>query len=109
MGFGANLAVIAIGAVLAFATHFTLSGIDVRMVGWILMAVGVIGMIIGLTYARPRRALREVDANAGEPVYAVTPEEEEPAYAVVPERPSRWYRLRSRTVRNYPPTGPDGL
>ena len=48
MGIGAGLAFIAIGAVLAFATHFTFSGIDIQTTGWILMVVGVIGLLISL-------------------------------------------------------------
>jgi Domain of unknown function (DUF6458) len=85
MGFGANLAFIAIGAVLAFATHFTVSGIDLRTVGWILIAVGVIGLVITFAYIRPRRAARMVEVVDEEPPYA--------------EAPTRWYsRRRVRTV-----------
>ena len=73
MGFGANLALIAVGAVLAFATHFTLSGVDLRTVGWILMAVGVIGLILTFAYFRPRRAARTVEVVEEDPAYVETP------------------------------------
>jgi hypothetical protein len=55
MGFGASLTFIAIGAILAFATRFTLAGIDIQLIGWILMAVGVVSMIVTFAYTRPRR------------------------------------------------------
>ena len=85
MGFGANLALIAVGAVLAFATHFTLSGVDLRTVGWILMAVGVIGLVLTFAYFRPRRADRAVEVVEEDPAYAGTP--------------TRWYSRR-RVVRS---------
>jgi hypothetical protein len=69
MGFGASLAFIAIGAILAFATRFNLAGINVQMIGWILMAVGVVGMIITFGYTRPRRRSRVVEVIDEEPAY----------------------------------------
>jgi hypothetical protein len=85
MGFGANLVLIAVGAVLAFATHVTLSGVDLRTVGWILMVVGMIGLILTFAYFRPRRAAREVEVVEADPAYAQTP--------------TRW-RGRRRVVRS---------
>lgn len=94
MGFGASLAFIAIGAILAFATRFSISGIDVQMIGWILMAVGVVGMIITFAYIRPRRrrGLAQVEVVDEEPAYIAHPEEETPPHVhtrreVVEERP----------------------
>ena len=78
MGFGASLAFIAIGAVLAFATHFTISGIDLQMIGWILIGVGVIGMLITFTYTRPRRRARGPDVIDEEPAYLTYPDETPP-------------------------------
>ena len=80
MGFGASLAFIAIGAILAFATRFTVSGIDVQMIGWILMGVGVIGMVITFAYIRPRRRARVAVAEvvAEEPAYIIEPDETAP-------------------------------
>jgi hypothetical protein len=68
MGIGAGLALIAIGAVLAFATHFTFSGFDIQTVGWILMIVGVGGLLLTFAYFRPRRrrlVTRVVDQRPG--------------------------------------------
>lgn len=75
MGFGAALAFIAVGAILAFATHFTVSGINIQTVGWILMLVGVAGLVFNYYYLRPRRRAALV----------TPPVEEEP---VVVERPA---------------------
>lgn len=70
MGIGTALAFIALGAILAFATHFHVSGIDVQMVGWILIFVGIAMLIITLAYTRPRRrrqVVQDVDVVDGEP------------------------------------------
>lgn len=47
---GAGLALICVGAILAFAVNVHASVINVQAVGWILMLTGLIGMVI------PRRA-----------------------------------------------------
>ncbi|HEU5160496.1 MAG TPA: DUF6458 family protein [Streptosporangiaceae bacterium] len=78
MGFGASLAFIAIGAILAFATRFSVSGIDVQMIGWILMGVGVVGMVITFTYIRPRRRSRMAEVVDEEPAYIMHPDETPP-------------------------------
>ncbi|HEY7487660.1 MAG TPA: DUF6458 family protein [Streptosporangiaceae bacterium] len=78
MGFGASLAFIAIGAILAFATRFSISGIDLQMVGWILMGVGIVGLVVTFTYIRPRRA-RMAEVIEEEPGY-MTYEEETPPH-----------------------------
>jgi hypothetical protein len=70
MGIGTALAFIAIGAILAFATHFHVSGIDVQMIGWILIVVGLAMLIITLAYTRPRRrraVVQDVDVVDGAP------------------------------------------
>jgi uncharacterized protein DUF6458 len=55
MGIGVGLIFIAIGAVLTFAVHASLSGVNIHVVGVILMAVGAVGLIIDLTIFAPRR------------------------------------------------------
>lgn len=71
MGIGSALVLIALGAILAFATHFHVSGIDVQMIGWILMFVGVVMLVITLAYTRPRarrrRLVSDVDVVDGQP------------------------------------------
>ena len=48
MTIGASLFLIALGAILAFAVTASVGGIDIQTVGWILMAVGIVGLILGL-------------------------------------------------------------
>jgi len=46
MTFAASIFLIAVGAILRFATHFHVQGLDLRTIGLILMIVGVLGLII---------------------------------------------------------------
>jgi hypothetical protein len=48
MGIAISLVVIAAGAILAFAVTGRSSEIDVPTVGWILMAVGFLGLLFAL-------------------------------------------------------------
>ncbi|HVS99329.1 MAG TPA: DUF6458 family protein [Solirubrobacterales bacterium] len=48
MTFAGSLFLIAIGAILRFATHLHVEGIDLRTVGVILIVIGVIGFLIAL-------------------------------------------------------------
>ena len=48
MGIGVSVFLIAVGAILAFAVNVTASGVDLATIGWILMAVGAIGLIVAL-------------------------------------------------------------
>src|SRR5688572_18428553 len=47
-GIGTSLMMIAIGAVLAFAVNLQTTGIDLNVIGAILMVVGIIGLLISL-------------------------------------------------------------
>jgi len=73
MGLGVALALIAVGAILAFATDFTVSGLDIQLVGVILIVVGLLSLAFTLLYVRPRRAGRTT--LDGPPVYVAEPEE----------------------------------
>jgi hypothetical protein len=55
MGIGVSIFLIAVGAILAFAVNFTVSGLDINVVGYILMIVGVIGLIMTAFIWGPRR------------------------------------------------------
>jgi len=44
MGIGASVFLLAIGAILAFAVDYTVNGLDLNVVGFILMAAGVVGL-----------------------------------------------------------------
>lgn len=55
MGMPVGIFLTALGAVLAFAVHATVSGLDIRAVGWILMIAGVAGILLDLVLFAPRR------------------------------------------------------
>lgn len=55
MGIGFSIFLLALGAILAFAVNATLAGLDISVVGWILMAAGVIGLVLTMVVLAPRR------------------------------------------------------
>lgn len=62
MGIGAGILLIVIGAILTFAVNATITGIDLKVIGWILMLAGAAGLGIFLYYSQRRRAPRTVVA-----------------------------------------------
>jgi Domain of unknown function (DUF6458) len=50
MGIGVSIFLIAVGAVLAFAVNAEVSGLDIQVVGWILLVVGAIGIVLSLLF-----------------------------------------------------------
>ena len=50
MGIGVALILIAVGAILAFAVDAEVSGLDVQTIGWILLAVGIVGALISMMF-----------------------------------------------------------
>jgi hypothetical protein len=55
MGIGAGLFLVAIGAVLTFAVHATVNGVNIQTIGVILMIVGVLGLVLDVAIFAPRR------------------------------------------------------
>jgi len=55
MGIGGSIFLLAVGAILAFAVNANISGIDINVIGWILMAAGLVGLIITLWFWNSRR------------------------------------------------------
>lgn len=55
MGIGVAVFLIAVGAILTFAVHTSVSGISIQTVGIILMVAGAIGLLVTLTVFAPRR------------------------------------------------------
>ena len=49
-GIGTSLMLIAVGAVLAMAVDFQVTGLDINAVGIILMVVGLIGLLFSLAF-----------------------------------------------------------
>ena len=50
MGLGVGIFLAAVGAVLAFAVNTNVSGVNIHTVGWILLAVGVLGALLSLVF-----------------------------------------------------------
>jgi len=56
MGIGVSIFLIAVGAILTFAIHATLSGVSIQTIGIILMVVGVLGLLVTMLVWGPRRS-----------------------------------------------------
>ena len=78
MGLGVSFLLIAAGAILAFAVNATVSGVDIHAIGWILLIVGIIGVVLSMifwsSWAGPgywtsRRRTYVDDGPAGPPGY----------------------------------------
>jgi hypothetical protein len=50
MTFGSSLILIAVGAILRYAVTATVSGINLQVVGLVLMIVGVVGLALSLLW-----------------------------------------------------------
>jgi len=50
MGLGVSLILIAVGAVLTWAVSATVSGIDINVVGVILLVVGILGFVLSMLF-----------------------------------------------------------
>ncbi len=71
MGIGASLFLIAAGAILTFALNLHVGGVDLHVIGWILMAVGVLGLIVTMVIwggRRGRTTVVEDRRDVGPPV-----------------------------------------
>jgi membrane-bound ClpP family serine protease len=83
MSIGGGIALIVIGAILAFALNFQLEWIDLDLVGYILMGAGVVILILGLVLLMRRRqsvstTRSVVDPASGEQVTRRTSERDDP-------------------------------
>jgi hypothetical protein len=76
MGIGVSIILIAAGAILAFAVSAHTNGVDLNTIGWILMIVGIAGLILSMifwsSWAGPgywsnRRRTTYVDDGPGAP------------------------------------------
>ncbi|GAB1688276.1 DUF6458 family protein [Krasilnikovia sp. M28-CT-15] len=65
MGIGGSIFLLALGAILAFAVNADISGLDLNVVGWVLMAAGLVGLIVTIWYWNSRR--RAVVVNQARP------------------------------------------
>ncbi|MEI7033908.1 DUF6458 family protein [Streptomyces pratensis] len=69
MGLGGCILLIGAGAILAFATDWKMDNVNVDLVGWIMMLVGLVGVFAYASIARRRRMIVP-------PTTAVVPEDE---------------------------------
>ena len=92
MGIGGSIFLLALGAILAFAVNANFSGIDINVVGYVLMLAGLIGLLVTVWYWNSRRRSTVVERR--EPVIRSDGR-------VVDE-----YRTVRRTRREPPPPPP---
>ena len=52
---GGSIFLIAIGAILYWAINFQVTGVNIHMVGFILMAVGFVGLLLSLIQSATTR------------------------------------------------------
>jgi hypothetical protein len=80
MRLGTAIVLLALGAILTFALRVDVSGVDLQVVGWILMIAGALGIVLELAVwgPRQRRTVTRTDAYgdpAAPPVRRSTTEE----------------------------------
>ncbi|WP_407561808.1 DUF6458 family protein [Streptomyces sp. 184] len=56
MGLGGSILLMAAGGILAFATDWNVNGLDVQVMGWIMMLAGFVGLVVISSVQRRRRA-----------------------------------------------------
>lgn len=91
MGIGGSIFLLAVGAILAFAVDADISGLDINVIGWILMAAGLIGLVITMWFWNSRRRT------------VVTRQAEQPIAG-----PGAAVRTEYRETRDVPPPPPPG-
>ena len=50
MGLGVSLVLVAAGAILAWAVNAEVSGLDIQVIGVILMIVGIVGFLLSMLF-----------------------------------------------------------
>ena len=72
MGIGTSIFLIAVGAILTFALDVSVGGVDLDVVGWILMGAGALGLVIfAMLWGNRRRGVvtdEPVEYRRSEPV-----------------------------------------
>ena len=94
MGIGTSIALVAIGAIFAFALNFRIAGLDIDVIGYILMAAGLLGLLftalLRTRRSEPKTVVREQPAERE--VVKERPAERE----VVREQPTQRETTRHR-------------
>lgn len=60
MYIGGSIVLLALGAILAFAVQDAISGVDLVVVGYILMAAGALGIVLSLVLMGQRNDRRDL-------------------------------------------------
>jgi hypothetical protein len=94
MGIGGSIFLLALGAILAFAVNADISGLDINVVGYVLMLAGLIGLVITIWYWNSRR--RPTVVQRQQPVVT-----DDPAY-----RDGQVVQEYRETTRRQPPPPP---
>jgi hypothetical protein len=66
MTVGGGITLAAIGAILLFAVEFTIAGIDIAVIGGILIVAGLAVVLFGLMNMNRRRVVRTVETPVAE-------------------------------------------
>ena len=81
MRLGTAILLLALGAILTFALRVDVSGVDLQVVGWILMIVGALGIVLEVAVWGPRSRRRVTHSEGyaapatGAPVQRTTTDE----------------------------------
>lgn len=83
MSIGGGIFLLVVGAILAFAVDFQVAGIDIHLIGYILMAAGALITIIGIAMLTRRRRVVStsrtgIDSASGERVTRRATEDDGP-------------------------------
>ncbi len=83
MSIGGGIFLLVVGAILAFALDFQVAGLNIHLIGYILMAAGAVGLIIGIALLTRRRRVVStsrsgVDSVSGERVTRRATEDDGP-------------------------------
>jgi hypothetical protein len=86
MTIGGSIALIVIGAILAFAVEFDIAGLSITAIGYIMMIGGLIGLVLGMIASQRSSVTRRT---VDEPVRT---------RRVVEERPTRERVVEDREI-----------
>jgi len=64
MGIGVGIFLIVVGAIITFALNVTVAGLNLHVVGWILMLAGVAGLVLFFYFWNRRRGPRAIVTEA---------------------------------------------
>ena len=68
MSLGAGIFLFAVGAILAFAVYVSVDWVNLQVIGYILMAAGLIGIILGIVLITRKRTAVSTTSAGVDPV-----------------------------------------